>query len=447
MKKILLILALTSVINCSYASYALEHKKDVFVVVTGLSTGELIAPMLKGYGYDVVHVSSKIQQKLGCEANKYDYIASYYESDDINFLINQLKKHGNIKAIIPGTDSGVALAEKINYLLGLPYSNDYKLSDIRQNKFDQQEALKNANVSSINQYLAKELSEVKEWREKNDVKFPIVLKPVDSSSTDNVFICKDEEEVKIAFSKIISSVDKFKNKNQVVLCQEYIGGQEYMINTVSWNKNHRIIELLKSNKKIINGRPLYDTSEVIEPNSSDFKLIDSYLRDVYKALEINYGAAHAEVKVWKRNGKKVVTLIELGARLGGIASTSALQDSQGDSQVSVLVKSYVNPGSLNELPKLHLKKKVAAVYLINNSYTGNVIKDLDTTRLSELKTYHSLHFQYIKGSFLPKTTDLTSAPGYIYLVSDSEQEIQKDIKTIRQLENKIYADLLGSNLK
>ena len=440
MKKILILIFIFT-INCTYA---FEHKKDVFIIVTGLGTGKYLAPAFRGYGHDVIHVSSKLQQNLGFNENKHDYIAHYYEPSNINSLIFQLKKHKNIKAVIAGTEGGVDLAEKLNWLLKLPYSNDSKLLHTRRNKFNQQEALKKANIRSISQYLTKDLSKIIEWKKKNNINFPIVLKPIESSASDNVFICKNDKDVEIAFSKIISSVDHFQNKNQYVLCQEYIGGQEYMVNTVSWDKKHRIIELLKINKKIVNGHPLYDTLHAVGQDSDDFQLIDSYLKRVYKTLGINYGAAHAEVKVWNKNNKKVVTLIELGTRLGGVAGVSALQESQGYSQTSVLVNSYINPGSLNGLPdNLHLKKKVAAVFLINNSYSGNVVKNFDPNIFYKLKTYHSLNFLYKKGSFLPITTDLFTTPGFIYLLGDDEEEIEKDIKIIRKLENKIYKDLLG----
>src|SRR5579863_5119938 len=86
--------------------------KEVFVIVGGLSTGRHIAPMFNGYGYSSIHVMPKRAQSLGIKHKETDYIASFTEEDD-NTLIKQLEQF-HIRAIIPGCEAGVDLADRLN---------------------------------------------------------------------------------------------------------------------------------------------------------------------------------------------------------------------------------------------------------------------------------------------------------------------------------------------
>lgn len=419
-----------------------NNQKEAYVVVSGVATGIGIAPALRGYGYEVLHITSDLQKSLGHSHNACDYVKSFEETKNIQQLVKEIQREWNVKAIIPGAEAGVDLAEKLNLEFKLPYYNNPNLLNDRRNKYQMQEVLKAAGLRSINQCLSSSLEELFQWTKSNKIVFPIVLKPLESAGTNNVFICHNEAESKQAFCKILSSRNIYKDVNDTVLCQEYVSGQEYMVNTVSWEGEHRIIEVLKINKKEVKGRPLYDMLTLLPPSSEDFKLINNYLSDVYKALGLNYGAAHAEVKVEIKDKQRYVTLIEVGARLGGAAAPSALQEVQNHSQLSVLVKSYVTPGFLKTLPKLGIipHKDLAAIFFISNT-SGILKRDLNINLFKKLKTYHCLRFNPTKGELLNKTQDFLSIPGYVYLVGN-KADIEEDIKSIRLLEQKMYKNLL-----
>lgn len=426
-------------LSAAYCSNV-EHKKDTFVVVDGFSGGIYIAPLLRGYGYKVIHITSILGKNLGYSFIENDYIACLYEEENLKTLIASLEEWGikNIRGVFAGSEAGVFLAEKLNSILNLPYKNDPRLIHTRRNKYYMQEVLKKAGISSIKQIITNNFKEIEYWIKCNP--FPIVLKPIESAGSDNVFICNTKQEAREAFDKIISSLNIFKIPNRHVLCQEYIDGQEYMINSVSYEGHHSFVEILKI-YKIGNRTPLYNYFECIYPFDPHYEKIVNYLKEVYNALGIKFGATHAEVKVRKNNLGYKINLIEVGARLGGIAAPSAFIQAHGYSQVTCLVDSFVKPDFIKNFKiKRHPKQKVVAVYLISKTQ-GYLKENFHPSLFRNLKTFHLAHFNFKKGEYFPKTTHLLNNPGYIYLVGE-EREILQDIQMIRALENSIYLSLL-----
>src|SRR5689334_3835109 len=93
--------------------------KEVFVIVDGISTGRHIAPLLRGYGYSVVHVLSDMAQGLHIQNNESDYIENIKYNGNIQSLVQTLGKY-KIRAIIPGAEAGVDLADMLNHHLNMP---------------------------------------------------------------------------------------------------------------------------------------------------------------------------------------------------------------------------------------------------------------------------------------------------------------------------------------
>ena len=121
--------------------------------------------------------------------------------------------------------------------------------------------------------------------------YPIILKPVDSAGTDNVYACYNKQELKKYFHKILNSTNVYTIKNKNVLCQEYIKGQQFAINTVSKDNMMRISELKKQYKIIINNQPFLNYMEFIDSSDVDYPIIQDYLEKTYQTLGIIEGAA------------------------------------------------------------------------------------------------------------------------------------------------------------
>ena len=437
MKKNCLFLLISFFLSVSH-SFASGFKREVIVIVDGISTGKYLAPLFRESGYDVVHVSSALGKKLNISFKEQDYSRAFEESA---MLVEQIKGLDKIvKAIVPGCESGVDLAEKLQRDFDLPH-NDFDPSYSPRNKFYMQEKLRQAGLPAINQILTHDYQELLKWV--GTQSYPIILKPVESTGTDSVYICFNEKELKKYFYKVLGSKNAFKEKNEDVLCQEYISGLEFAVNTISKKGKSVVVEVLFYDKEIKNNSPMYSFSTLTSCQHKEFPHISAYIKSAYSALGIREGASHVELKVTERNGEKIIYLIEIAPRLSGTASPAAINEVQGVTQTSLLVDSIIHPQRFEAISREAIlpRKSLAQIFLYS-PLAGILKKEPGPHNFSHLKTFYQLHFYYKEGRTLPITTDITNFPGYVYLVG-SQKEIEADIKNIRKIEKTLYADILN----
>lgn len=407
--------------------------KDVFVIVGGLSAGKHIAPLLRGHGYSAVHVMPKRAQALNIKHNEADYITSFTEDDDLQLLVEQLSAF-TIRAIIPGCESGVYLADQLNDKLKLTKRNDISTLDNRTNKFLMQETLKKANIRSANQILINEFDPLLEWVNKNG--YPVVLKPEESAGTDGVFICRKEEDIRTAFHSIMSNKSVHGFQNNHVVAQEMLIGDEFMVNTVSDGDAILVTDIILGKKTTSKSVPLYDYTLNINSDNKRYNKIADYVKQVLPVLGLHYGAAHTEVIVTK-NGP---TLVEINCRLTGAFDMSATMDSIGTTQVEALVNSYIKSNYIKNQTSLETKAspKTTLTSCFIAPKSDVLLQDPDFSFFTDIPGFHSIKFGARKGSTLPMTTSLMNIPGEVVFVGDNEKMLMQSHELFRQNEQKFY---------
>jgi biotin carboxylase len=418
-----------------------EHKR-VVVIVDGYSTGRYLAPAIRGHGYDVLHVSSKIGRGLGITVNKKDFIDLIECGEDLTPDLKLLAPF-QVLAVIPGAEAGVYLADELSNELKLPTSNSLKQSKARRDKFLMQELLRENSVSYIKQFKSNEVDAIISWSKQNHI-MPVVLKPISSAGTDGVAYCNSEEDIREAFKNIISKPDIYGEKNLEVLAQEKViakdPGTEYAINTVSSYGRHFVAEIWRTKKQVVRNAPLYDTTELLSPLDPEFETLKHYISSVLDALGIQHGAGHSEVML--TSGGPV--LIETAARPGGGNDPSALLEATGHSQISLLADSYLRPGVFSEMlsrPQPDLRKRVLITYLLSN-LEGKIRKDLQKEPIFSLPGFHGLAFGLRTHDDLVQTTNLMNSPGMVVFVGSSREELWRSHHALRSMEQTLYREML-----
>ena len=420
----------------------LEHKK-VIVVVDGYSTGKHLAPLFRGNGYEVVHVSSKIGRGLGIPLIGHDYLENIEYTNELAPVLHRLAPY-QVQAIIAGAEAGVFLADELSNELKLPTSNSMEQSKARRDKFLMQEALAKNGISSIKQFKSSKVEEVVSWSRTNGI-MPIVIKPISSAGTDGVTYCYSEFELREAFRTIMTTPDIYGEKNIEVLAQEMIigtdPGVEYMVNTVSSFGRHHIAEIWKTRKRVIRNVPLYDSAELVSPIEPEFAILKDYVASVLTALGINHGAGHSEVMLTRLGP----ILIETAARLGGANDPSALVEANGFSQASLLVDSYIRPDFFNEMcrkPATDLKKRGLITFLLSD-IKGMTRSALNKEPIFSLPGFHGLAFGVKKGEEIVQTPSLMNSPGLIFFTGASLDELRGSHLALRSMEQKLYRDMVA----
>jgi hypothetical protein len=305
-----------------------------------------------------------------------------------------------------------------------------------------QEKIKDFGLTSISQKKCFNVDDVKNFFIENQMN-RCVIKPDRGAATETTYLCNTLDNLVEKFHIIMKS-----NKNQAdvkkkcCVVQEYIDGEEWIVNTITRNGYHKIINVMKYKKGKVNGIDfVYLETRLIDPNDVPENLI-FYVKNVLHALEIKYGAAHSEVKMSSRGP----CLIEVGARVGGGQNRKFIADCLSPSfngekynQESSFIYAYLSQSLFDTIPDMYnLEKNGATIWC--NSKNNNIIwknvyikKLLD--KLSDLVIVREIKFTYKENEIVKKTIDFYTDLIDFEIISENEENIDKAIEIIREWEN------------
>lgn len=283
------------------------------VVVDAYASGRLLTDSFVRLGLDTVHVQSSAHLMPSLMAPA---LESYRDNivcatdDDVDAALVALAAYRPV-AVVAGAEPGVRLADMPSERLGLA-GNGTALSPARRNKFLMIKTLRAAGIRCTAQHAAATPGDVAAWADAQG--YPVVVKPLRSSSTDHVFICRTADHVIHAAEQVLASRNLFEEPNGEVLVQSCLDGTEYAVDTVSADGQRYVCGVWEYQKQTTDaGRRIYDRNLLRNPDSHPVPDVIAYVDTVLQALSIRYGAAHAEV-IMTGAGP---TLVEIAARLNG----------------------------------------------------------------------------------------------------------------------------------
>lgn len=416
----------------------MRFNKKVFVIVDAYTTGRYLAPLINANGYSCIHLQSskEIIPSFAPTFVESHFIKNIVFSGEIKSVVEQLIDF-EVIGVIPGAETGVILADLLSNFLRLPTSNSLQSSSARRNKHEMVNCLAKYEIPHAESFQSDKLDEVQQWVKKHG-KFPVVVKPLSSAGTDGVKICNNNCDVTSAFNVIMNSSDIFNEVNKKVMVQQFLDGQEYIVNTVSYEGKHKVVDIWRKFKNKVDGIPINDYAEIVTSSEPEYVLLPIYIFKVLDALEIKFGAGHSEVMLTEDGP----ILIETAARLEGSIDPSAVNEAIGNNHVSCLVNSYLNKDEfLQSHTKINRVKKYARHTFLVSSSGGTITKEPNLQSIINLPSFHSLSFRFERGNNLVKTTSLADFPGFVYLVSEDRQQVEKDYQVIREYEKTLYLDI------
>jgi biotin carboxylase len=131
-----------------------------------------------------------------------------------------------------------------------------------------------------------------------------------------VTLCRSEEEVRRAFGHILGKVNGLGLVNESVLIQEYLEGQEYVIDMVSRDGEHKLVGIWEYDRRPANGASFVCHGQwhrIISDDPDYYGQLVEYEKKVCTALGIRNGPSHGEVKWYK----EAPILVEVGSRCHG----------------------------------------------------------------------------------------------------------------------------------
>ena len=333
--------------------------------------------------------------------------------------------------ILPGSDPGLELSLRLSSDLGLK-SNPLSILWNLRDKFVTQEVLKSAGIRHIKSRIVSTEEEAVDFYKKEQGK-KVVIKPTQAAASKSVFICRLENEVRKAYRITDKFVKKRNNKEEKIIIQQYIDGEEYVVDTVSCEGKHVALYGMKYKKRICEGfGKIYDTDFYFSPDDANVKELIDYSFQVLSCLGVKYGAVHSEFMI----DNKGPVLIETNARPAGSFQKYNFQDKVMENhETAVSLDSYLmSPKQFfDRYPeRMHLKQP-AVVKQICLKEPIFVEKVKISERLSKLDSFNYA-IENGENCVYPKTTDLDSNGGIIYLTAPDCKIIEKDIEEINKLE-------------
>lgn len=353
---------------------------------------------------------------------------------DVDELVRMLSGK-DVACVLAGSEYGVPYADMLSARLGLP-GNDPSTTGDRTEKLLMQRALERAGLRSIRTAtVSREEDILGFWRDG-----PVILKPSSSGGTVGLHLCRTPEECAAAWHTLSVSRGWTGGDMGTVILQDYVGGTEYTVNTLSRDGVHRVTDMWRYHKQNVGDGIAYDCAmSVPEPDDGE-RSVASYALAALDALGMTNGPAHLEIKLDDRGP----VLIEINARpMGGHFSRECLDATLGHHITDLALRSAVDPGFIRTLPE-GIPAMGAMVLKVLTLHEDALV---DTAPLRSLlggvRSFRGLHSGIPPGvpTPVPRTLDLILSPGSVELMHPDPEVLMEDFAMLSTLE-RTMPDLL-----
>lgn len=411
----------------------------VVVIVDGYSNSGAFVAEFARLGIAALHVQSTAEfmpKMLPPDLSVYEDTFVCAGPDAVDATVERLRAYAPI-AVIAGQEPGVPLADLLSERLGVATNGTAK-SSARRDKFTMIETVRAAGLHCAGQFVSADPAEITGWA-RGHARYPVVVKPRSSSSSDNVFICGSEAEVAEAAQAVLAGITMYDQRNTDVLIQSYLDGTEFIVDTVSANGRHTVCGVWRYDKNLLpSGRRIYDLDVLQDPDAPDVRALIAYVLRVLDALGIEHGPGHTEV-IMTESGP---ALVELGARLNGNMSTAHHDAFSGTNPARLNALAYARPDEFAARygGKVYDKRCEAVVHNAATSREGLVtgIDDAVVDKIAALPTVREVVVRRQAGVRLVPTVDLMTSPLRVFHIGGSHAEILADYQVIGQLTEDVF---------
>ena len=406
-------------------------------IVDAYSSARNLAPSFRARGYECVHVRSSAvtNPTYGRSFRPGDFVSDIMHGGDVEATVAALRRHAP-SCVIPGIESGVAMADVLSEALALR-TNGTDLSSARRNKYRMMEVVRAAGIPAAKQILVDDLDTLQDWYAEMGCR--VVLKPLESAGNDGVHFCRNVDEVRAAFGALLGSSSALGTQNRSVLAQEYLVGAEYLINAVSLDGRHHITDIWKMHHMAANGvSDLGAGANLLRRRGVEQDALVDHTLLVLDALGIRNGPTHSEVKLTPRGPR----LIETASRMCGADLHVPVRTATGESQVEWTVDAYVDPDRfLARWKDDYVLIKHAGLVNMVSPAAGTLRGYPKMDELEALDSFLEVALATRPGEQVHRTIDDWTYPMRVYLAHDTESILVHDLTTARYLDGEGFYDI------
>ncbi|CAN0350744.1 unnamed protein product [Pylaiella littoralis] len=286
-----------------------------------------------------------------------------------------------------------------------------------------------------------------------------VVKPARGCASGSVFLCKGEDEAMEAFGKILGT-PKYGTPgefNDEVVVQEFLAGTEYVVDTVSRDGEHKAVAIWRYDKRPANGAPfVYFSVKLLPSDGKAERKVVEYAFKALDALGVKFGPTHTEVMMVRASagedssenkspGDGTPTLVEVNTRWH-LTDFAPLTDAcMGYNAVEETLAAYLDPARFDALPRVPPAGKESrygrVVHLV--SYVeGSLEEVIHEEEIRKLESFVGMDVYADPknggSGQMKKTIDIRSDAGWVQLVHDREEVVERDYRRVVELMPTMY---------
>ncbi|MCX4692484.1 ATP-grasp domain-containing protein [Streptomyces sp. NBC_01408] len=293
-----------------------------------------------------------------------------------------------------------------------------------------QSRLRDAGIRYIPHYKASDTESIVEWCAGSGLA-EYVVKPVKSFATDGVFFCSTLDEVRTACRRLFQRADFSGQAIVEVLVEERVMGPEFVVDSVSLDGAHFVVDMFRYAKESVDGNPVYRAMSSVEID--EHPGLVAYVEQALTALGIENGPAHSEV-ILTEDGP---VLIETGARMHGGQGPNLVEASSSHSLIDLALASRVAPDDFLRRTKERptLRQAVVECFLFSPA-AGTVGANRVRETCRELDSYLFDTCDQAPGDRIEKTTDLITSYGRVILGNADPTALVRDMERVHDLDRR-----------
>jgi biotin carboxylase len=261
----------------------------------------------------------------------------------------------------------------------------------------------------------------------------VVVKPVRGVASESVYLCETAKQVKEACRNILASpVFGEQGTHDTVLVQEFLMGQEYAVDVVSRNGQHKVAAVWRYDKRPANGASfVYFQTELVDCDMDEnVQAVCNYAIAALQALGVKWGLSHNEMIVTEQGP----TLVEVNCRQHNMDFVPLTMTCIGYNALDMTLEAFLGSDEdWDKFPDLpFLCAHGCMVHLVNTK--KGILQDV--RHLQELHDLPSVmnwqvyeHFA-TQGEAIEPTIDIRTDAGWVQLANEDPQEMQRDFEQI-----------------
>jgi biotin carboxylase len=355
--------------------------------------------------------------------------------DALRAEATKLNATQKIEAIIPGSEYHVSLTAHLANNLGL-VGHPIKTVEALRNKYALRDILSQRGVSTPKYALLNSTNDLRAAAEKTG--FPAVLKPTQMAGGLNVRRVNNFADLTTAYLEITqhSAEEMGHSTRNGVILESYIPGEIFSVEGFISRDRLTVTSITK---KFMCHEPFFvEMGHIVQANLEDAerRAIIEYVEKIFRALEINVGVFHLELKV--DQGKPM--LIEVAGRLPGDHIVELVQCATGVNLVTAMIQSHL----AQPVSETVTRKKYAGIQYF--SLPANVDSYSEIEGFDQLNTLPG--FVEAQRTVLPNTTirnpeTFNGRVAYVIISGDSYDEVYQALARARDIVNVKSLHILG----